>query len=80
VRLRSSVAQASPMGSGSLASAMLESCVGRPSTSRRTMLTGERTDKATPTPCSARSSAISAPVLPMPTTSTLWPLKGAALR
>ena len=31
-------------------------------------------------PCSTRSSAISAPVLPMPTTSTRWPAKRAPLR
>jgi hypothetical protein len=37
------------------------------------MLTGERTDSATVASCSARSSAISAPVLPMPTTRTRHP-------
>jgi hypothetical protein len=44
------------------------------------MFIGERTEREVSTPLSARSRAISAPVLPMPTTSTRWPAKGAALR
>jgi hypothetical protein len=49
--------------------------------SRRTMLGGVRTDSNTSAaPPSARSTAISAPELPPPTTNTLRPRYGSALR
>ena len=60
---------------------MLTACDGKPPTSRRTMFggvrTASRTDRAPP---STRSTAISAPVLPAPTTSTSRPAYGEGLR
>ena len=80
LRSRATRAMASPQRVGSRDSAIEVSCDGRPSTSRRTMFIGERTrERSTSTPLSARSRAISAPVLPMPTTSTRLPAKGCGV-
>jgi len=55
--------------------------LGIPKRSRRTMSGGVRTEHHTlPAPPSARSTAISAPELPEPTTSTERPRYGSGLR
>ena len=55
--------------------------VGSPSTSRRTIAGGVLTDSATAAaPCSTRSTAISAPEFPAPTTSTRRPRNGSPFR
>jgi len=71
---------ASASRSGAQRRRMLVSCVGMPRKSRGTTLTGVRMASVGSAPRSARSSAISAPVFPAPTTSTRWPAKGAPLR
>ena len=54
---------------------------GQPAVERRTMCGIVRTARRTrAAPPSTRSTAISAPVLPTPTTSTSLPAYGAALR
>ena len=56
---------------------MPSSWLGTPSVSRRTMLGGVRTESSTSVaPPSARSTAISAPELPLPTTRTRLPAVG----
>lgn len=60
--------------------AMLTTWMGTPSSSRGTIWTPPRTEIVGCAPPSARSSAISAPVLPMPMTSTDWPANGVLLR
>jgi hypothetical protein len=54
--------------------------MGKPNSSRGMICTGPRTDSATSMPALARSSAISPPELPKPTTSTRLPPYGAGLR
>ena len=71
---------ASRSASGSRDNMMFVACDGRPSRSRGTTCTGPRTTIDTSTPCSARSSAISAPELPQPTTSVRLPANGAGSR
>ena len=63
----------SPSAIGARRMRMLVTCVGRPRNSRGTTLTGVRTASVGLAPRSASSSAISAPVLPAPTTSTFLP-------
>jgi hypothetical protein len=56
-------------------------CAGQPAVVRRTMCGGVRIARLTDSaPPSARSVAISAPLLPGPTTSTVFPRNGEALR
>ena len=60
--------------SGSLPSTIPSACAGMPKRSRRTMFGGVRTDSRTrAAPPSTRSTAISAPEFPVPTTSTSRP-------
>ena len=54
--------------------------IGNPSRSRGMICTGLRTAMVTSTFASARSSAISPPELPKPTTRTRWPAKAWGLR
>ena len=54
--------------------------IGNPSKSRGRIWTGPRTANATSTPALARSSAISPPELPKPTTSTRFPAHKSGLR
>ena len=66
--------------SGALRMRMLVSWIGMPRRSRGTTFTGARTARVGLAPRSARSSAISAPVLPAPTTSTRCPANASPLR
>ena len=65
---------ASPMRDGRRRMSTPTTCPGSPTAVRGTMLGGVRIEMRTRrAPCSTRSSTISAPVLPEPTTSTSRP-------
>ena len=71
----------STAGPGKRDVAIPSTWLGNPSMSRRTMFGGVRTESDTSrAPPSARSTAISAPELPAPTTSTRCAAYGAGLR